>query len=294
MKRHFKLRVEFFSCCLRCRTETCITYVHITCINKHLKFQFYLAPPLLYELERARVYLLRREMKSLSKRDIWKVDIQRRWTWTGDFKCREVKTGFCRKRWTQTGSSGTLIGWKSGQTTFIPLWDRMEGAWLWTLARPADGEKVGLQPESIEWFIEDQAFSPSCDLVPPPPPSPPCSVCISSTGEAQEDWEKRKLVNEEGRGGGGSAKSYDDEKAWSSINYLYSRAIAIYSGGVCNERCFLFNSVLRTKLYLKQYLLLRVNEFILQHIFFRLNSVSCKKCELCTVSCWGKLIFRKT
>jgi hypothetical protein len=57
----------------------------------------------------------------------------RRWTWTGDFKCREVKTGFCRKRWTKTGSSGTLIGWKSGQTTFIPLWDRMEGAWLWTL-----------------------------------------------------------------------------------------------------------------------------------------------------------------
>jgi hypothetical protein len=33
----------------------------------------------------------------------------------------------------QTGSSGTLIGWKSGQTTFVPLWDRMEGAWLWTL-----------------------------------------------------------------------------------------------------------------------------------------------------------------
>jgi hypothetical protein len=33
----------------------------------------------------------------------------------------------------QTGSSGTLIGWKSGQTPFFPLWDRMEGAWLWTL-----------------------------------------------------------------------------------------------------------------------------------------------------------------
>ncbi len=33
----------------------------------------------------------------------------------------------------QTGSLGTLIGWKSGQTTFVPLWDRMEGAWLWTL-----------------------------------------------------------------------------------------------------------------------------------------------------------------
>ncbi len=33
----------------------------------------------------------------------------------------------------QTGSSGTLIGWISGQTTFVPLWDRMEGAWLQTL-----------------------------------------------------------------------------------------------------------------------------------------------------------------
>jgi len=26
-----------------------------------------------------------------------------------------------------------LIGWKSGQTTYDPLWDRMEGALLWTL-----------------------------------------------------------------------------------------------------------------------------------------------------------------
>ncbi len=54
-------------------------------------------------------------------------------TWTGDLKCREVKTGFFRKRWMQTSSSGTLIGWKSGKTTFVPLWDRMEGSWLWTL-----------------------------------------------------------------------------------------------------------------------------------------------------------------
>ncbi len=54
-------------------------------------------------------------------------------TWTGDFKCREAKTGFCRNRPKLTGSSGTLIGWKSGQTTFVPLLDRMEGAWLWTL-----------------------------------------------------------------------------------------------------------------------------------------------------------------
>ncbi len=58
--------------------------------------------------------------------------LQRRWTWTGDFKCREVKTGFYRNKSMQTGSSGTLIGWKSGQTTFVPLWDWMEGAWLRT------------------------------------------------------------------------------------------------------------------------------------------------------------------
>ncbi len=57
----------------------------------------------------------------------------RRWTWTGDFKCREVKTGFYRNRSMQTGSSGTLIGWISGQTSFVPLWDWMEGAWLRTL-----------------------------------------------------------------------------------------------------------------------------------------------------------------
>ncbi len=30
----------------------------------------------------------------------------------------------------QAGSSWTLIGWKSGQTTYVPLWDRMEGTWL--------------------------------------------------------------------------------------------------------------------------------------------------------------------
>ncbi len=47
---------------------------------------------------------------------------QRRYEWTGDFKCREVKTVFCLKRWMQTGSSGTLIGWKSGQTTYVSLY----------------------------------------------------------------------------------------------------------------------------------------------------------------------------
>ncbi len=51
-------------------------------------------------------------------------------TRTGDLKCREVKTGFCRKQtaqsryfvstlW-QTGSSKTLIGWKSGKKHLFP------------------------------------------------------------------------------------------------------------------------------------------------------------------------------
>ncbi len=53
-------------------------------------------------------------------------------TWTGYLKCKEVKTGFCLKRQMQTGPSEVLIGWKSGKTTYVPLWDRMEGAWLWT------------------------------------------------------------------------------------------------------------------------------------------------------------------
>ncbi len=44
----------------------------------------------------------------------------------------------------QTGSSVTLIGWISGQTTFVPLWDRMEGAWLRTL---------GGSPMVLSYFI---------------------------------------------------------------------------------------------------------------------------------------------
>jgi hypothetical protein len=38
----------------------------------------------------------------------------------GDLKCREVKTGFCRKTLMQTGSFETLSGWKSGRTTYVP------------------------------------------------------------------------------------------------------------------------------------------------------------------------------
>ncbi len=62
----------------------------------------------------------------------------------------------------------------SGVHPFMP--QRFESA-----VSPADhlpltaGWRIGLTP-SIEWFIEDQAFSPSYDLAPPPPrPLPPSS-----------------------------------------------------------------------------------------------------------------------
>ncbi len=64
----------------------------------------------------------------------------------------------------QTGSSGTLIGWKSGQTTFVPLWDRMDGAWLWTQERVQDEKKQEWQKspagtrqtegKNLVWFGE--------------------------------------------------------------------------------------------------------------------------------------------
>jgi hypothetical protein len=56
----------------------------------------------------------------------------------------------------QTGSSGTLIGWKSGQTTFVPLWDRMEGAWLRTQKRSVDFQRKEEQRSILDngqaWF----------------------------------------------------------------------------------------------------------------------------------------------
>jgi hypothetical protein len=45
----------------------------------------------------------------------------------------------------QTGSSGTLIDWKSGQTTDVPIWDRMEGSWLWTLVIKTAGGSGEMQ-----------------------------------------------------------------------------------------------------------------------------------------------------
>jgi hypothetical protein len=73
-------------------------------------------------------------------------------------------------------------------------------------------------PESIYLIIEDQAFSPSYELAPSPsPPTPHPSV--SSTGDTGRRLRKRdNLLTEEMEVGEGEEdKSYDGEKAWSSI-----------------------------------------------------------------------------
>ncbi len=61
-----------------------------------------------------------------------RLTVLRRHDMNGSSQMREVKTGFYLQRSMQIGSSETLIGWKLRITTFFPLWDRMEGAWLWT------------------------------------------------------------------------------------------------------------------------------------------------------------------
>jgi hypothetical protein len=56
----------------------------------------------------------------------------------------------------QTGSSGTLIGWISGQTTFVPLWDRMEGAWLRTLEKAVKKLRIRMLPKNATFGLEAQ------------------------------------------------------------------------------------------------------------------------------------------
>ncbi len=89
---------------------------------------------------------------SFSKFQFWPPCIWGGTTWKGDLKCRDVKIGFCRMRWMQTGSSETLIGWKSGKTTYVPQWDRTEGAWLWTLRSPVQCVPPQKKPKPLEEF----------------------------------------------------------------------------------------------------------------------------------------------
>jgi hypothetical protein len=61
-------------------------------------------------------------------------------------------------------------------------------------------------------YIEDQAFSPPYDLAPPPPPTP------SPVSKLYRRHTER--LRKRGKGGAdcGGAKSYDGNKAWSSIS----------------------------------------------------------------------------
>jgi hypothetical protein len=58
----------------------------------------------------------------------------------------------------QTGSSGTLIGWKSGQTTFVPLWDRIEGAWLRTQERDLEAQNPISHPPHLILYVYTVLF----------------------------------------------------------------------------------------------------------------------------------------
>ncbi len=66
--------------------------------------------------------------------------------------------------------------------------------------------------DSIERFIEGQAFSRSNDLAPRPPPVP-------SVSSNKPQNERQLADGRGGRGGGQGAESYDSKKAWSSINH---------------------------------------------------------------------------
>jgi hypothetical protein len=63
------------------------------------------------------------------------------------------------------------------------------------------------EPESIEWFIEGQAFSRSYELAPlsPPPPFRPAT-------HRKTEKERTAYWREEGEGSGWGAKSYDRRK----------------------------------------------------------------------------------
>ncbi len=70
-------------------------------------------------------------------------------------------------------------------------------------------------PESIEWIIEDQACSPSYNLVPPVFPHPLPPPFSQYAWPAHRETEKQRQLADRRWGG---AKSYDCEKARYSLN----------------------------------------------------------------------------
>ncbi len=85
-------------------------------------------------------------------------------------------------------------------------------------------------PESIEWFIEDQAFSPSYDLAPPAPPLPSSVSKLSL-------FLRLPVCRRTGGGRGwGRSQIIRRQEAWSSINHsiLFDRSPAAI---LWNGRC---------------------------------------------------------
>ncbi len=62
----------------------------------------------------------------------------------------------------------SLINSRPGLNLFAISFTLEKGAFLGRL-KTSDLQQWRLKPKSIEWFIEDQDFLPSCDLVPLPP-----------------------------------------------------------------------------------------------------------------------------
>jgi hypothetical protein len=86
-------------------------------------------------------------------------------------------------------------------------------------------EKGGLGgdgTESSEWFIEDQAFSPSYDLAPPPSPSPSLSPVRKLDRRHTGRLRKREnFLTREGVGVGGGAKQRESLVLCKLLNNLW-------------------------------------------------------------------------
>jgi hypothetical protein len=86
-------------------------------------------------------------------------------------------------------------------------------------------------PESIGWIREDQPFSPSYDLAPPPAPTPSSPARKLDRRHTGGLRKRDNLLMGERGGCGGGARSLDIEKAWSSINHeIFSAAHKQYGG----------------------------------------------------------------
>ncbi len=87
------------------------------------------------------------------------------------------------------------------------------------------------------WMIykEDQAFSPWYDLAPPPPLSLHSCQLVVSLSHSSWVLLVQLADGRGGRGDGGRAKSYDCEKAWSSI---YHSVLSVANS--CQVRSSLF------------------------------------------------------